>query len=873
MDKFFDKFKIEKQLILVLVWAVLVSFLLFKDSVNAPPLLDEHYILMWLKQCFSGESMIAQNFSAWHGAELGDTFSVISGSLLGYLANLSGFSTNTIRTFSVILHVLNVVLVYKLIDYALSPRPAFFFQDKIKWMAIMTAFCFSIYPVIAEPIFWIGGIAYSTGLALLLLSFICYFQAKKSKSWKYIFAGALLYLVALFTDTSIWSAGFILVGLELSKNFIGPKSIEAAIDEKTIEQTEDMEDAVEKLLELEKESSEPKYTTDAKPETEVGENESKEDKDSSPIQEPANSKESEENVFDTVLPTLPYLALGAIIPLGRLPKTGSETLANDMIIQASDWINAFKAFAFPINESITLNYNPQYSFLYILYGIGLLAVPFALVKSRIYRQHLVFLAIWLIMALVPHLHHAITNDTMVGCRWFYHASVPICAIIVLYFSSINFIKAESKEGGSFIFKSFGTLFSCITVGILLFFMFKFTQAQLRAYTGVSKMAQKLRFSVNAVSAKSNIKDVIVRNVPYQASITRTTSPFNLILFDGKTQLVRTPYMVGSSLKEKLKEGPLKKSTFYFQHNYQSLYPIEYGVIGKEEDKPILDAKEIEKRAIPPFKYSSSIKLSDSANLVELFSNIDAGPVLTVSSNGFNPLGEDFVYVDAKIVTPNINPDDQLTIVWYTTWGEELELRDRISKARAITNDGKFHRYYFPVRSTAWATNGKIKKISFNFPKFASVEVKEIGQIEAPERIPSLVFKNSQAKPNKPSFSSGCYSFPDNSEDRLHSSFGEDNVLEFSYDVSSQQNAKKAICEISIPNKKFENPNGYKLSKNKLKLLHLKQLKGTIKVKAEDLKESGIYSFRVFATDENEDPILNASDDISCLVDKSISLNN
>ena len=858
------KFKIEKQLVLVFVWACLVSFLLFKDAIKAPPLIDEYYILSWLKQCFSGESIIAQNYSGWHGAELGDTFSFVSGSVLGYLSNLSGFTASTIRTFSVIIHILNVVLVYKLIDYALCPQPAFFFRDKIKWTALMTAFCFSIYPVIAEPIFWIGGIAYSIGLSLLLLSFLFYFRAKKSKSWKYILAGAFLYLLALFTDTSVWSAGFTLVGLELSKNFIGPKSDKEIFDENTIEQTEDLEDAVEKLLELEKEESGKENEAETNKDNINSSNSQKSNK--------TDEEKEEEDVFDTVLPTLPYLALGAIIPLGRLPKTGSETLASDMIIQASDWINAFKAFVFPINESITLNYNTQYSFLYILYGIALVAVPFALLKSRVYRQHLVFLAIWLIMALVPHLHHAITNDTMSGCRWFYHASVPICALIVLYFSSMSFIKADSEKGGSFLFKSASTLFSCLTTAVLLFFLFKFTQAQLRSYTGVSEMAQKLRFSVNAVSAKSNIDDVIVRNVPFKAAITNTISPFNLILFDGKTQLIKAPYMVDSSLKEKLKKDSLKKSTFYFQHNYKSLYPIEYGVIGKGEDKPPLNARAIEKRAIPPFKYSSSIKINESSDLVELFSNIDAGPVLTISSNGFDPLGEDFVYVDAKIVTPKVNPDDELTIVWYTTWGEKLELRDRISKARAITNDGKFHRYYFPVRSTAWATNGKIKKISFNFPKFASVEVREIGQLDAPDRIPSLALKDAQTKPELPSFSSGCYSFPDNQSDRLYSFFGDDNVLKFTYDASSQPNAEKVICEISRPNKKFENPNGFKHSKNQLKLLHLKQLKGTMKVKVKDLKESGIYSFRVFATDANENPILNASDEIYCLIDKSISLN-
>ena len=555
--------------------------------------------------------------------------------------------------------------------------------------------------------------------------------------------------------------------------------------------------------------------------------------------------------------------------MGGLPAYGTEQLGQEMIIQFSDWITAIKAFLFPVNESITIGYNKQYSFLYILYAIGILAFPIALVRSKTYRQNVVFLFIWLLMAMVPHLHHIVSNDTMTGARWFYHASIPISAIIVLFFGAINFIGLNLSPKIKRYFQMFGSFLSICLIVILIVFMFLKTRSQIRAYKVAAILSDDLRFSIKSISSKEKHSSLIVRNVPENATIANLTNPFNLIQFDGKTQLINTPHLVGGNLKDQLKENKLKNSSFFWEHNSKSLYPIEYGTI-LNATLSQLKANQLKERIIPPINVLASTSYDEDTDTIKLFSNKKSGPVLTISANGFDPLGGDFVYLDAKISTPDRSPKD-IELTWNTTWGKELERRDRISQAKTITNDDQFNRYYFPVRSTAWSTNGKIQKISILFPNTANVEIKEIGQTNAPERIPSLSLINPTKLDSKSFFSQGLYNYPNNPELGVQTILGKDKDLKFQYNASSIKNASKVICEVSRLNKFFDNPNGTRLSKHPLKILHLSNLEGKIIVKSKILRKNGIYSFRIFATDTNEKIVSNSSDAVCCFIDRSLSV--
>lgn len=286
----------------------------------------------------------------------------------------------------------------------------------------------------------------------------------------------------------------------------------------------------------------------------------------------------------------------------------------------------------------------------------------------------------------------------------------------------------------------------------------------------------------------------------------------------------------------------------------------------------MPASEISGRVIPPIYLLSSTSFDESSNLIKLFSNTKVGPVLTISANGFDPLGPDFIYLDAKIDTPQTSQEN-IELVWNTTWGKDLERRDRISFAKASTNDKKFNRYYFPVRSTAWSTNGKIQKLSFLFPQSANVLIKEIGQIEAKDRIPTLSLANPTDVKSKHFFSSGLYSYPNSNSLGLQTIFGKDKDLVFDYDATSIVGATKVICEIGSLNKFFKNPNGTTLGEDNLKILHVNNLEGKIIVKSKLLSKNGIYSFRIFATDDNEKIVANSSDAVCCLVDKSLSVDN
>lgn len=835
------------QLLALFLLAAIFLSLLYIPYLGSPPLIDEQYLFDFLHSLSSSNASIAQSLYDFKGLESTDTFSIVSVTILNAISN---FSVKAIRNLGLVFHISNVILIYLVMVEALKPSAKLLIgTDRINWFPILIAACFGVYPITTEAIFWSGSLAYTSGLCFLLTSFLFYFKAKEKKSWKLIIAGALIYLCALFSDSSLWSASFILVALELTRNFLGPNKIETVATKSEIASTEDIEDAVDKLLESEIKGKKTKETLSLKPEN-------------------VKEKDNEESVFDTLLPALPYLAIGAILPLGGLPHYGTEQLNQEMIIQASDWITAFKVFWFPINESITIGYNKQYSFLYILYAIGLVAAPIAFWKSRSFRQHFVLMLVWLLMAIVPHLHHIINNSTMTGARWFYHASVPICAITVLYFGSANFFDFKLFQNRKTLISILTTGFSVILVLILTGFMFTKTRSQLRAYKTSAQLVHDLRFSIKSVCAKERKDFLLVRNIPKSASVSPQTDPFNIILFDGSTQLIRAPRVVGGKIKDLFKENKFQNRTYFYEHNTKSLYPIDFGLVGEDTINK-LSGVDIKERVVPPIHFLNTTSYDQESKCIKVFSNKKAGPVLTISANGFSPLGGDFIYLDAKIDTPDSNPKD-IELAWMTTWGKDLERRDRLSSAKTYSNDNKFNRYYFPVRSTAWASNGKIQKLSILFPESATVLVKEFGQIDKEDLIPSLTLTNSTPV-NGQFYSQGQFTYPNDQTLGLNTVFGPGKDIEFRYDAKNVTGASKVICEVGRLGKFFENPNGFKLSKHNLKVLKLSHLEGKIIVKSKILGKNGIYSFRIFATDENNKIIGNSSDEVCCLVDSSLEI--
>lgn len=823
--------------------ALVLLLLIYARTLSAPPLLDEAWILTWLKESGSSKDLLSVPPLQWQGPIYSDTWSYISSGILTAVAGLTGYSGAPIRIFNLLIHFINVLLVFMVLRKALVPAKLLPLGDSVHWLSIIIALIFAVYPLTCEAVFWLGGLAYSMGLAFLLGAFYLYLRAREKKSWVLIGTGCLLYLLSLFCDSSLWAASFALVSLELAKDFLGEKRPgKNKISPEKIDAVEDMEDAVEKLLSAEKDGQAASCET---------------------------GKKTEESVFDTLLPVLPFLALGALIPIGSLPTYGTETLAKELVIQPADWISAARSFWFPVNQSINEGYNKLYSQFYIIYGIGLAAVPVALWRSRAYRQNTAFLLIWLLMATVPHLHQAISNDTMVGARWFYHAALPISGLVTLFFFASAYA-AESFEKGK---SPYARMPVCtVSLGLALamtFVHFSLSSKQLKAFLSATNVTQKLTQSVFNVCSKARQDFVIVRNVPFYSTISGLASPFNLVLMDSSVQLIRAPKLVGGKIKDLLKEGKLKDQTMHWEHDLLSIIPVDFAVAGTV-DKPFMDAAEINQRLIPPLQYWKTAKYDAEAKLFEVVSNWNAGPVLNVSANGFDPLGPDFVYLDAQIDTPRNDAAAEVELSWLTTWGKELERRDRLTQTRAITNDGKFHRYYFPVRSAAWSTNGVIQQLSFGFPKAASVKVREIGTIDAPDRMPAFKLSETDqvVSTGTKSILAGCLDYPANSEYGLAVFAGADRTLKFSYDASSVSGAVKATCEVSRPNLFFENPNGYKLSKNKLKVLHLENPKGEMSVKAADLKEPGIYSFRVFAVDGKGNPLANASDEIICLIDSN-----
>lgn len=178
---------------------LIVSIIVWVLALASAPILDEQYLLRWLKDCRSltGSSGI-QGFMSWEGFAKQDSWGLVSHSFLLALSTLFGSSPFFFKLTGLLLHVSNSIFL-------------FFCCRKISgtdwFFPTFTAALFVAYPLAYESAVWVPGIPLAlAGLGFTSAFYLYLAGREKGLNWPYTASISLLTLLSIASSRSMWPA-------------------------------------------------------------------------------------------------------------------------------------------------------------------------------------------------------------------------------------------------------------------------------------------------------------------------------------------------------------------------------------------------------------------------------------------------------------------------------------------------------------------------------------------------------------------------------------------------------------------------------------------------------------------------------------------
>ena len=153
-----------------------ILLVVFSQSLASPGLLDEKFLLLWLKSLshLRGDSGLSA-FLGWGGFDRADSWGFITKLFIYAISAITFKSLFLLKSVSLLLHAANTFLVYRCTRLLTAGRTA----------AIISAVLFAVYPLHFESVAWLGGVASELGGLFLLSALGFYIDAlKKGLSWK-----------------------------------------------------------------------------------------------------------------------------------------------------------------------------------------------------------------------------------------------------------------------------------------------------------------------------------------------------------------------------------------------------------------------------------------------------------------------------------------------------------------------------------------------------------------------------------------------------------------------------------------------------------------------------------------------------------------
>jgi hypothetical protein len=376
---------------------------------------------------------------------------------------------------------------------------------------------------------------------------------------------------------------------------------------------------------------------------------------------------------------------------------------------------------------------------------------------------------------------------------------------------------------------------------------------------IERSQAKFAATMRSTFKKDNF--VVIADVPERLAPSPYFISNGAILYDGHKSVMAANRVCGGLLKDALKAGRAPVPCYRWDAKHQMFPPI-YLTFEGENAAIEFDAAKLGNLFEPPVAFFKTASFDEKQNLISIKSELPTtGPVMRVSGRWMNPTVADFIWVEAKIDSPR-KDISSVELYWTTALQPDYERKFRHELASAIVNDGKFHRYFFPVRSTAWYCSGQPQQLTFGFPAQSTVEIKAMGTMTKEKLCPDVKL---DIKSDARGVAVPCFGFPNIPELGSYVSPFDANSLPATFRV--QPEATGILFEISLPNKDFENPNGNKLSGVTFKTLPIDSTGPTAELPIEDLPQPGVYAVRGIAMDKGHNPIGNFSDTLYVLIQK------
>lgn len=836
------KFKWSLRLWILLASMILfaiLNLLIYSGSLAAGPLLDEQYFIGRLGQDRSQAQNLISFCLAFKGFVYGDT----SGPLAGLLHTTLFKGLGALRLLGIFVHWLNALLVVAIVSHGNQTREKSIF-------GFVCGLIFLLYPLATETVFYMGGPSYSIGTGCFLGAFLLFLEARRTLSVALLGVSSLFFTVSILFDRSIWISSFVFLTYELMQMmFMHAEKAKSANRTQTDAKTsfDQEEDAVDKLLELESARAEGKAeSSNVKTKTE----------EVSPVAHP---------LFDGLLPVLPFVIIGCIVPLGALPSTGSETFSKEVTVNWQDWLKAFQVLFLPVNWNHFTGTSRYYTFLGCVYAVPLLSLVAVVLRHKHLRMNFGWLIVWILVTLVPHLHAYTHSVTFGGVRWFYHCLAPLSVVLGLAFVSPYILVRELLPQKRFL-RILASLASGALFLVYAYYISCLSFKDVHTYRSGSRQTRVFQDSIKNLAEREQTDYVLVRNVPDIVSVHPSVSLFSLSIYDGKTAALKSPDVSGGKLKKLLNDqlSKYKAMTCHFEPDYKGI--VSCDMMKTSYENTFRQAYFLE-ALTPPLKYWRTGNYDPATNEFTLFSNNEFRPTVSFQTNCVSNVNTDFIYIDARITAPKSSMGQAIDMGYTTSWCNDLETRDRYMKVKAIINDDQFHRYYFPADTTGFLSNGYIKQLTFSFPAAAKVTVKDLGTTRAPDQKPELDIVFAGDTSQMPEYCDPfCRQYTVLPELGLCYLDAKNSVIKLSFDASKIKDAKRVGLEYTLcqPGKHF-NPHfvdTYEPGATGKKIQD--GTSGSIEFSMADLEKPGFYALRLFAENSSGQTIGLASDTIYCL---------
>ena len=795
--------------IALIVTALAVVTIIYFRSLGTPPLLDEQYMLTWLKNLAQDGAHASQReFMTWHGVNPTDLSGVLSNTYLRIAHFFAGGHLFMMRFYNLVMHLFCAAVV-GVIAVRLTGRML---------LAAVAATLFIVCPLSMQAVTWLGGTGVLLSTTLVLTSMLCYLVARHGGfRWQWLAASAALFFSALLSSANAWYAVLAIILCELLAVPTTPGfSVKVAGDDSD-KKTYDFSSAL-------------------------------------------------------MAPLIFFVLAAAFFAGSGLGQTmWMRGITPDF--DTANLLQGIKKVLLPVNEEVFRNAGKQF------FWVGLFTVPagigltVALLRRNTTWMSVLFCLLWLLTALLPSMGHLATTKTLIGDAAYYPALAPLAVLLAIGFSGLGSLtglftsKTDSKSNKyDGLWDRLNAAIIAIATVLLSFTYIRMLWKEHDFMRATGKTVAKLQEQGKALAARSAAPYVVITTMPKTVSLSKLYDTKGVALFDGATMLMSSPDIPGGRLKDALRKGTFVNNSARWQEAMRQLVELDLHM-NKNLFGNSRSAAQIADIAQPHIIHNALAKFDTTEQAIVLTSHAPAGPILTIDGMGLSPLDGDFLYMDAKVrgVTPGAPAN--IEFYWQTREMDFYDSRLRKLTLKADTQAPGFVRYYIPLRTIGWTTNGPILKFTLGFPAGSTASIREMGVLGSEGLIPSLGFVPPAGEQADLRFANGFYKFPTTPELGLAALPPRTGRLTLNYDASAMHGATGVTIEVSLPNKPFGNPNAPRLSGSTWKKIPIDKPTGAYELSLEDVPTAGVVYVRAIAMDHKHDFVGFFSDDLGINVSR------